>query len=64
MGSGDINLAGLRMTPAEWAALDDGLRTELLRLVITGQRWDREAYDSFELGLGAGERHTAKSLRA
>lgn len=63
MGSGDINLAGLRMTPAEWAALDDSLRTELLRLVITGQRWDRDAYDSFELGLGSGERH-AVSARA
>lgn len=65
MGSRDINLAGLRLTPDEWAALEPRLRAELLQLVISGQGWDQDAYDSFELGIGAAETQVAVTgLRA
>ncbi len=63
MGSGDINIAGLRMTPAEWNSLDSGLRQELLRVVVeTNAGWDDDAYDTYELGLAAAEAKPAPRL--
>ena len=54
MGSGDINLAGLWLTQAEWSALDPDSQRALLAAAIESSRgWDHDAYDSYELSVRA-----------
>lgn len=54
MGSGDINLAGLCLTEAEWAALDPDSQSDLLAAVVEPSRgWDHDAYDSYEVSVRA-----------
>jgi len=41
------------MTVAEWEALGKGLQDELIKVAVeASQRWDHDAYDSYELGWG------------